>query len=138
MSTPAHPLGRSTALRRYYQRFGVLMVAYAVILVGALTALRTGGMAGPGLYLTAAAPAAPLLAIIAVIGRYLVEEADEFRRALIVQSMLWGLALTLAITTVWGFVEELSPAPRLPLYMVFPIFCGGMGLSQPFLFWRYR
>ena len=42
------------------------------------------------------------------------------------------------VATVCGFLETLAGAPRLPLYLMFPIVCAGMGLSQPFLFRRYR
>lgn len=127
----------SSALRRYYLRFAVSMALYALLLVGAVLLVgRTP--AGPLRYLLALAPAAPILGMIASLGRYLVEEADEFRRMLLAQSMLWGIGLSLSVATVWGFLETLAGAPRLPLYLMFPIFCAGMGLSQPFLFRRYR
>jgi hypothetical protein len=53
---------------------------------------------------------------------YLVEEADEFRRAIYVQSMLWGLGFVLALTTLWGFLELLAGAPHIAAWWVFPIY----------------
>jgi hypothetical protein len=128
----------NTAVRRYYLRFGIAMGLYAVALAAAIELLRVVPAGSPGRYGLAVAPALPLVGVIVAIGRYLVEEADEFRRMLLVQSMLCGLAAILTITTVWGFLELFAGAPRLQLFLVFPIFCAGMGVSQPFLFRRYR
>jgi hypothetical protein len=52
--------------------------------------------------------------------------------------MLWGVGLTLAIMTVWGFLEIYAAAPKLPSFWAFPIFCFGMGVAQPFIKRRYR
>ncbi|HEX7761410.1 MAG TPA: hypothetical protein VF459_18030 [Caulobacteraceae bacterium] len=128
----------SPALKRYQARFWPTMIVYALVLWGAIHLLQTGHPAGLTKYALAVAPAVPTLAVIAILGRYLVEETDEFRRMLTVQSMLWGLAFILAVTTVWGFLEGMADAPHIPMFYVFPAFCAGMGLSQPFLAWRYR
>ncbi|MGA0600011.1 hypothetical protein ACO2Q3_04825 [Caulobacter sp. KR2-114] len=128
----------NAAVRRYYLRFGVAMGLYAAALVAAIELLRVVPAGSPARYALAVAPALPLVGVIVAIGRYLVEEADEFRRMLLVQSMLWGLAALLTITTVWGFLELFAGAPRLQLFLVFPIFCAGMGVSQALLFRRYR
>jgi hypothetical protein len=58
------------------------------------------------------------------------EEQDEFQRMVVVRAMLWGIGLTLAITTVWGFIETFANAPHFPLYLVFPLFTSLFGLAQ--------
>lgn len=128
----------SPAMRRYQRRFWPLMVAYAALLVAVIRIFETHPPAGPLKYALAVAPAVPVLGVIVLLGLYLVEEADEFRRMKVVQAMLCGLGLVLGVTTVWGFLENLAGAPRLPLYWVFPIYCLGMGLAQPIIGWRYR
>jgi hypothetical protein len=65
-------------------------------------------------------------------------EPDEFARSLMVQSMLWGLGVTLSVTTVWGFMENFAAAPHLDLYLVFPLFMIAFGLAQPLVRARYR
>ena len=44
------------------------------------------------------------------------EEGDEFVRNILVESMLWGVGLTLSIMTVWGFLEIYAEAPKLPSF----------------------
>jgi hypothetical protein len=127
-----------SAMKRYQLRYWSLMTVYAVLLIGVIQLFSHAPPSGSLKYALAVAPALPILGVIAVFGRYLVEEADEFRRMMVVHSVLWGLAFVLAVTTVWGFLEVLAAAPHVALYWVFPIYCVGMGLSQPFLYWRYR
>lgn len=125
-------------MQRYRRRLAVAMIAYLIALVGSLTLLRQGGLAGPALWLVAAAPALPILGVLAVIGLYLKEEPDEFERAVHVESMLWGLGAVLAVSTVWGFLANAEVVPTPPLFLIFPLFCAAWGLSQPFIRRRYQ
>lgn len=129
----------SEAGKRYLRRFTLSMIGYAAALIGCVWILRHTPPA-PGLlrYLLALGPALPLLATLWAMGAYLAEETDEFKRATLAQAMLWGLGLTLAFTTVWGFLEEFAGVARFPLYLVFPVFCAGMGVAQPLVRWRYQ
>jgi hypothetical protein len=45
---------------------------------------------------------------------------DEFQRALLTQSFLWASVLTMALVTVWGFIELHShdTLPRIPILIV--------------------
>jgi hypothetical protein len=52
--------------------------------------------------------------------------------------MLWGIGITLALATVWGFLENADLVPHLSSFLMFPLFCGAMGLAQPFIWRRYR
>ena len=128
----------TAAGRRYIARFIPAMLAYVVVLSGALWAISNLHPTGPLLWLLAIAPAFPVMALIAIMGLYLIEETDEFIRSVLVQSMLWGVGITLSACTAWGFLENVELVPHLPLYLVFPIFCGAMGLAQPLVRWRYR
>jgi len=128
----------SPAMRRYQALFWPLMVVYGVVLYAVIKRFQTAPPTGAMRYLAAVAPALPLLGVIYAIGRYIIEETDEFARLKLVLSILGGLGVTLAVTTVWGFLEVFAGVPHLTLYWVFPIFCIGMGLSQPLVWWRYR
>lgn len=128
----------SPAVRRYHLRFWPLMGTYVAALATVRVVLRRAAPEEPWIYLIALAPALPLIGVVLVIGRYLVEEQDEFRRNLLIQAMLWGLGFLLSTTTVWGFLEVLAGAPHLPLYLCFPLFCLGMAVAAPVLKWKYR
>ena len=125
-------------MKRYRRRLAVAMIAYMIALLGSLALLKTGGLAGPLLWIVAAAPAFPILGVLAVIGLYLKEEPDEFERAIHVESMLWGLGVVLAVSTVWGFLSNAGVVPTPPLFLIFPLFCAAWGLSQPFIRRRYQ
>lgn len=128
----------SPAVKRYLRRFLPMMLAYVVVLTVSLWTIRHHHPQGPLLWLLAVAPALPVIGVIVVMGLYLIEETDEFVRAMLVQAMLWGLGVTLAGCTAWGFLENVDLVPHVPLYLVFPIFCGSMGLAQPIVRWKYQ
>ncbi|HEY2357901.1 MAG TPA: hypothetical protein VGH86_10655 [Phenylobacterium sp.] len=128
----------SPAMRRYMRRMWPTMAVYAVVLVGVIRLFDTDPPTGPLKYAAAVAPAIPLLVNFWFYGRYIVEEDDEFRRLQIVLTMLIGLAVVLAVTTVWGFLEVLAGAPHIPVYFVAVVYVVAQGLSAPLVAWRYR
>ena len=128
----------SPAMSRYLARFMPTMALYIVVLLTCVFAIDAWKPAGPLLWLLAVAPALPMIGIIVVMGLYLVEETDEFQRSMLVQSLLWGIGITLAIASIWGFLENTNLVPHLPSFLWFPVFCGAFGLAQPFIRWRYR
>lgn len=126
------------AMKRYRRRLAVAMIAYFLVLIGSLSLLRGGGLAGPLLWIVAAAPAIPILGVLVVMGLYLKEEPDEFERMIHIESMLWGLGAVLGVSTVWGFLSNAGVVPAPPLFLVFPLFCLAWGVSQPFIRRRYQ
>lgn len=134
----ANARSASPATRRYLARFIPLMIAYVVVIMSVSFAFNHLQLTGPLAWALATAPALPILGVIAVMGLYLREEADEFQRAVLIESMLWGIGLTLAGSSVWGLLELYVDAPRVPVFWAFPVFCGAMGLAQPFVRRRYR
>lgn len=131
-------LHRSAAARRYMGLMGPVMALYVVVLLASIWALSTQGLEGPIKYLVAIAPALPISATVVLVGRYLAEETDEFLRSVVVQSILWGTALVLIATTLWGFLEETAGAPHIPLYWVYPLFCAGMVPAAMVLTRKYQ
>jgi uncharacterized membrane protein len=62
--------------------------------------------------------------------RFLVEEEDEYKRFVRVQSFIWATGLAIAIMTVWGFLEDLAKVQPLPGMYPFFIFIVCVGLVQ--------
>ena len=127
----------SPAIRRYQLRFGVPMGVYGVLLTGFIWLFTTNPPDGPIKYGLAVLPALPIVGIVVALGFYFREEQDEFLRVFLAASMMWAMGATLALTTVWGFLESVG-APHLAAYWVFPLFGVSMALAQPFLWLRYR
>jgi hypothetical protein len=78
-------------------------------------------------YALAVLPALPIIAIFALVGRYLLEEQDEYLRMRMVRQILWTTGLTLAATTLWGFLED-AGLPHLPMFYVSVFWFAGLGV----------
>lgn len=118
------------AQRRYLRRFFPAMGTYAVVLFGCTWLIRDLHPQGALLALLSLLPALPIVAAIVVMGAYLVEERDEFIRSRLVTAMVGGLGVMLAITTVWGFLENGGAVAHFPTFLTFPVWCGCFGLWQ--------
>ena len=123
-------MSSSPAQRRYTRSILLLSAAYALILFGVVGFFRNHpGIADTSAYLIAALPALPIVGIVAVIGRYLIEERDEYLRMLRVRQALVATAITLGIVTVWGFVEDAGLAPHVPAFYVAVLWFAGFGIG---------
>jgi len=138
-------LPKNAAQRRYYWRFGPAMGLYVVFLFGAVFAIKHAHVNGAMAYGLALLPALPILAVLVIVGMYLMEEPDEFERTVMVQAMLWAMGGVLALTTVWGFLEmfaeaapQTMPVAHLQPFWLFPLFWALVGVSTPLVRWRYR
>jgi hypothetical protein len=129
---------RNPASRRYNRRLFVTMGAYVAVLFTVVWYLKHAHPTGFLLYFLAVLPALPILAVILVVGLYLMEEKDEFQRTVLIQSMLWSIALTLSTTTIWGFLEMFAQTFPFQPYLTFPLFWFYVGVTTPFLKRRYR
>jgi hypothetical protein len=125
-------------MKRHQKRVWPALILYAIVLAGVIQLFRHSPPTGVWRYAAAVAPAIPLLGVIWINARYLVEETDEFRRRMTMISMLCALAVVLAVTTVYGFLEALAGAPMAPLYHVATLYVVAQGVSTPLVYWRYR
>ena len=111
----------------YNRRMLPLSAAYVVVLLGAILMHDRLHVTGPALYAIAVLPALPLVGVVWALGRFLVEETDEYQRALAVRKMLVATGFLLVVATVWGFLEEFRLVPHLPAYWCFIVWCFGLG-----------
>ncbi|MDG2523203.1 hypothetical protein P7B02_16860 [Caulobacter segnis] len=118
------------AARRYTLRMAIAMAAYVGVLVASLTLLRTRDLQGPLLWLTAVAPAIPIMGVIAAMGAYVTEMADEYQRVKLVRAMIIATGLSLSIFTALGFLENAGAIGKLEGIWAFPVWCACLGLAQ--------
>ena len=119
--------GMNSAQRRYNRRVILASLAYAVLLVGEQYALHRALVSAPAGYALAVLPALPIIAIFVCVGRYLVEEQDEYLRMRMVRQILWTTGLMLAATTLWGFLED-AGLPHLPMFYVAVVWFASLGV----------
>lgn len=122
-------MARQRAYKRYNRTVMVLSLIYVVLLFAAETLIRRGHLTGPLAYVVAVLPALPIIGIFAAIGRYLVEETDEYIRFLTVRQTLIACGLALSFATAWGFLESFGLAPHFDTYWIAVIWFAGLGLG---------
>ena len=119
----------SVAHRRYQRRVIWLTIAYAVTLVAAVYGFRYHLLSGAAAYLAAILPAFAIIGVFFAIGRYLLEEQDEYLRMLMVRQALWASGFALSIATIWGFLENFDLAGHIESYYISVLWFGGLAIG---------
>jgi hypothetical protein len=123
-------MNTASAGRRYNRRIVALSLAYVALLFAADWLFRQHRIDGAAAYAIAVLPALPVVGIFVVIGRYLIEEHDEYLRLLMVRQSLVATGLTLAVATVWGFLENFGLAPHVAAYFAAIVWFFGLGVGS--------
>lgn len=120
----------SRAFRRYNITVVTLSAAYGVLLVSAELLVHRHILTGPLAYPAAVLPALPIIGMFAAIGRYLLEESDEYLKMLMVRQSLVASGFALSVATIWGFLESFDLVAHLDSYWVAVAWFGGLGLGE--------
>jgi len=115
--------------KRYNVRVVWLSLLYAAFLMGAAYGFKQHMVSSGIAYLVATLPALPIIGIFVAIGRYLVEERDEYVRTLMVRQTLWASAFALSVATVWGFLESFDVVRHVDAYYAQILWFAGLGLG---------
>lgn len=121
---------KSVAWNRYNRRAAVLSLVYVAFLLGAIYGFKHHLVAGPAAWLVGTLPALPIIGLFVAIGRYLVEEQDEYLRVLMVRQTLWASGFALSAATLWGFLEAFELVGHVEGYYVALLWFGGLGLGD--------
>ncbi len=121
---------REDACRRYRRDILIVSAVYGVSLIGGSTWFGDHhGRAGIASYLVALVPGVSIAMIFAVIGRYFIEEGDEYLRMLRIRQALIASAVAMSVSTIWGFLEGFALAPHLPSFWVAVIWFAGFAFG---------
>ena len=121
---------RTPATKRYNWRVVWLSLAYAALLITAVYGFKHQLVPSSLKYAVAVLPALPIIGVFVAIGRYLIEEQDEFVRMLMVRQTLWASGFTLSVWTVWGFLESFELVGHIESYYVAVLWFGGLGVGS--------
>jgi hypothetical protein len=122
-------MAKSKPYRAYNRRVVWLSALYAVFLIGAVYAFKHHLLSGVAAYTAAILPALPIIGIFAAMGRYLVEEQDEYVRVLMIRQTLWASGFALSVATVWGFLENFDLVGHVDSFYIVILWFGGLGLG---------
>ena len=123
----------SPAMVRYNRGTLLSTLAYFTGLGLALWVWRNLEPSTEVTWLLAMLPIVPILGFIYVMGRYVVEEADEYLRHRAIMASLVGLGLVLSLGSFWGFLETFELVPHVPGWWTVPVWALGMGLAQAWM-----
>lgn len=120
----------SQALWRYNYRMMAASMAYVAGL-GVAVALSERYDPAPTItFFITLLPTIPTLAMVWVMGRYLVEETDEYLRHRTSMAALIGLGLVLSLGSFWGFLETFDLVPNIFAWWVVPVWAIGLAIGQ--------
>ncbi len=128
----------SPASIRYLRRIMLSTVLYVVGLGAAVRIDDTMTLTGGGAFLVALLPALPTVGIVVTMGRYLVEETDEYLRHRALIANIVGLGAVLSSASFWGFLEMFDAVPHVPAWWAVPVWAIGMGAGQAVMRLRDR
>jgi hypothetical protein len=120
---------RTPAWKRYNWRVVWLSLAYVAFLLPAVYGFKHRLVSDAVAYVVAILPALPIIGIFAAIGRYLVEEQDEYVRMLMVRQTLWASGFALSMATIWGFLENFDLVGHVDGYYIVIAWFFGLGLG---------
>ena len=120
----------SPALKRYNKGIALTSLGYMIGLGIAISLWNNYKLSDVAIFGIALLPAIPTFAMIAVMGRYITDEQDEYLRHRAIIASLWGLGIVLALGTFWGFMEMFGLVPHMWSWWVMPVWAMGMGIGQ--------
>src|SRR3954447_4098891 len=96
---------RTPAWKRYNWRVIWLSLLYVAFLLPAVYGFKHQLVPHSAAYFVAILPALPIIGIFGALGRYLVEEQDEYVRMLMVRQVLWASGLSANNAAAWGILQ---------------------------------
>ena len=123
------PSTYSLAQRRYNKHVLILSALYGVTLILVLSAFARHMISGPIAYFVGILPALPVIGIFLAVGRYLVDESDEYLRMLMVRQSLIASGFMLSVVTAWGFLESVDLVPHVDAYYAAVLWFLGLGIG---------
>lgn len=104
-----------TAVSRNFRKNGLrIVLCYFVVFLATFYANYKLHPVGPALWILASLPVVPLLSVIFLMGRYLRDERDEYKRDMVVRTLLWGTAGSMSVTLFSGYLRLFGWTGQFP------------------------
>ena len=96
----------------------------------AIYAFNHQRVSGPLAVVVAILPALPIIGVFAAMGRYLVEETDEYIRMLTARQSFYATGFALSVATIWGFLESFEIVGHVESFYIAVLWFGGLGVGS--------
>ena len=111
-------------------RMAGVMTAFALAVVATTIFVEVRHPIGPAIYVCAALATIPAFFMLGLTSMLVRREKDEFRRVVMVRSLLWAIAGTLAMSLFTGYLRDFGAPLKLPPWAELVAFCLMYGLAQ--------
>ena len=112
-----------TAVAKRFKRDGFrLVAAYFVIYFACFGIHLWLHPVGMWLWILAILPVLPMVGVIAVMGQYLRDETDEYKRDVTIRCLLWGCAGAVSTSLLGGFLWIFGWKGHMPPFLGFWVF----------------
>ncbi len=128
-SYAAEPGGMRAPTRRYLTRLFGSMALYMVSLFAAKYLINHHLAEGWAVWPLALLPGLAVVGAFYAVAMLIIEQKDEFIRMLLVRQTLVATALTLAVATVWGFLENFGLVIHLDAFYWAILWFFGLGVG---------
>jgi hypothetical protein len=128
-SAAARPGGIPAPIRRYLIRLFTAMGLYIVSLFAAKYLLKHHLVGGWAVWPLAILPGLSVVGAFYAVGMLIIEQKDEFIRMLLVRQTLVASAFSLAIATVWGFLENFGLVVHVDAFYWAILWFIGLGIG---------
>jgi len=95
---------------------GMILASFTLMTVSTNYFVSHHHPGGGEVYVLAALPTFPIVCMLAVFGMYLASERDEFKKAMVVRSLLWAIGAALAVGAFLGYARAFGGVLRLPAF----------------------
>jgi hypothetical protein len=124
--------GFEPAHKRYVVRTWGFMGVYIALNIAAILGAFERLEGGPGAWVLALAVSIPIAGQIwATLA--LMNESDEFVRALTAKQFIVAAGVAMALFSGWGFAESYADAPHAPGWLVYVLFWAAFGVTAPLI-----
>ena len=117
-------------MARYNKRMLLASIGYVIGMMSAIYAWNEFEPTGAAAVAIALLPTVPTFVMIWAMGRYLVEENDEYQRYRAMLAALISLGMVLAIGIFYGFLETFGLVPHVWAWWVLPVWAIGLAIAQ--------
>jgi hypothetical protein len=131
-------MAMNTAKRRYIYRFWPMIITYVVAVIAVTWLFNNHPPQGPMKVLIAILPALPIVGVLWVTARYLIEETDEFVRLQQMIALLIATGLTLSFCAIWGFLEIYHVVEPIGVFNISWGYFAAMGVGNGIVKLIYR
>jgi len=112
------------------------MVAYTIILIASLTALKNYEFSKFWQIVISLSPAIPVAFVILAIMRLLID-SDELQQRVQLLATSFSAAVTGLVTFSYGFLENVG-FPKFPTFFIFPMLIAIWGISLGYFNRKYQ